>query len=302
MRTFHEAASIDAVRATGSLACPPIRLSYYGGGHYDSIVDDNFLSTIIRRRPGEVEDQALNMLKLRNSMPTQAETAATVMSEAENREREVINYTLEMSRKNLCWAEEDLESILVMSLEEEAKRLGIPQSDLGTKDSAQDIVATQQQILSHVTASSENDFIEKAILSSLADDSHTAEAQLIEQAQRESILEASSAVTNDADPELAAVIELSKLSEEEALEMALKQSMDHIVAAPSSSSEKVPPRNSLPSAAYIDDDDMLTAALAASLADSSSYDIHPVYQTNMYEINDDDEDISRAIAESLKRR
>jgi OTU domain-containing protein 5 len=314
LRTFHEAASMEAVRAAGSRACPPIRLSYYGGGHYDSIIDDNFLSTIIQHRPGEVEDRALNLLKQRNALLNQSAdiTSGPLTSEAETRDREAINYTIEMSRKDLCWAEEDLESILVMSLEEEAKRLGIPRADLGSKDSAHDIVATQQQILSHVTASSENDYIEKAILSSLADDPNVAEAQLIEQAQRESMLDvesiaAATAIAHDADPELAAVIELSKLSEDEALEMALKQSMDQSNSSisasaipPSSSSSTMNPQ-AMPSTAFLDDEDMLNAALAASLAESS-YDYPTAYPASMYEINDDDEDISRAIAESLKRR
>jgi OTU domain-containing protein 5 len=57
MRTFHE---LDGSEV-------PFRLSYHGRSHYNSIVstDWNYEKVFIKRKPGEVEDEAINMSKIR---------------------------------------------------------------------------------------------------------------------------------------------------------------------------------------------------------------------------------------------
>ena len=56
LRTFHSA------RSSGR---PPVRLSYYGGGHYDSIVGPGFDSSLLRSPPGEVEMTFLRRVRER---------------------------------------------------------------------------------------------------------------------------------------------------------------------------------------------------------------------------------------------
>jgi OTU domain-containing protein 5 len=49
LRTFHEA---DGAR-------PPMRLSYYGGGHYDSVVGRDHATHLLRSAPGAAEDRRI---------------------------------------------------------------------------------------------------------------------------------------------------------------------------------------------------------------------------------------------------
>lgn len=48
LRTFHEGGSEGAR--------PPMRLSYYGGGHYDSVVGRDHASHLLRSAPGTLEN------------------------------------------------------------------------------------------------------------------------------------------------------------------------------------------------------------------------------------------------------
>lgn len=220
--------------------------------------------------------------------------------DTESAEREAIDYTIALSRRDLSWVEADLESSLALSLEEEVCKVGLDKSILeasGSTGAVQDIVATQKEILTQVAQNSENEYIEKAIISSLCNDASITEDQIIQQIQIETrdkdII--GSSVAADADPELATVLELSKLSEDEALALALKESMSQalpIVSEPFFDQSY----QSLSNNHDMDEDAMLQAALAASM--------DPSFQLghfDPYMINDDDEDISRAIAESLKR-
>lgn len=57
MRTFHEQDGSNE----------PFRLSYHGKSHYNSIVqmDWNYDKVFIKTTPGEIEDEAIKMSKLR---------------------------------------------------------------------------------------------------------------------------------------------------------------------------------------------------------------------------------------------
>lgn len=57
LRTFHE----------GTGTRPPMRLSYYGGGHYDAIVSPSDAEAYLTTRPGEREDAILEAARLRNA-------------------------------------------------------------------------------------------------------------------------------------------------------------------------------------------------------------------------------------------
>ncbi len=56
LRTFH---------AARRAAAQPIRLSYYGGGHYDSIIGPGFDAPILRSAPGVAEAQFLTQVQHR---------------------------------------------------------------------------------------------------------------------------------------------------------------------------------------------------------------------------------------------
>lgn len=62
MRTFHEQEGSDV----------PFRLSYHGRSHYNSIIplDWNYDKVFISSTPGEAEDEAIKMSRLRDSQST----------------------------------------------------------------------------------------------------------------------------------------------------------------------------------------------------------------------------------------
>lgn len=60
MRTFHEQALTEELIV-------PIRLSYHGQSHYNSIVETswNYEKTLIKTKPGQIEDEAIQHSKFR---------------------------------------------------------------------------------------------------------------------------------------------------------------------------------------------------------------------------------------------
>lgn len=136
LRTFHETAS-------ASTRAVPLRLSYYGGGHYDSVVDDKHDETVLRTTPGVVEEEALRRaeeriaLALASSAGTSLEEARRV-TDAEATEQAELDMAMELSRAHserdrirddgngngnggtgrFNWQDDDLETCLIMSLEE----------------------------------------------------------------------------------------------------------------------------------------------------------------------------------------
>ena len=141
---------------------------------------------------------------------------------------------------DLSFTRDDLESSLVLSFEE-GRDVGFDMaSGIGL-----DIIATQNEIFTQVIETSEIECLVSSIY----------EQEMLQEQQTS--------------------LELSNLSEDDALETALISSSLNTSAV-----------------IYFDDDSMISAALNASMESSSDVP---------YEINDDDEDISRAIAESLRR-
>ena len=69
IRVFHSgSAGPDLVAPTR----PPIRLSYFGGGHYDSLRWPSWEGSFLRDPPGRREEQMLLAAELRRSVPGSA--------------------------------------------------------------------------------------------------------------------------------------------------------------------------------------------------------------------------------------
>jgi hypothetical protein len=55
IRTFHEVARRNSRQV-------PLRLSYYGGGHYDSIIDEKHKDQLLQSAPGDAETLAVSLV------------------------------------------------------------------------------------------------------------------------------------------------------------------------------------------------------------------------------------------------
>jgi hypothetical protein len=132
---------------------PVIRLSYYGGGHYDSLVTPYHSDTVLKRSPGEVEDlhimrtlrrqqdrvSAASTLSRRHAAVAAGADASSVDNETESQllaeaeklsdqeatERAALDLALQESRRAYLSADyDDLETCLRMSLQQYALESG----------------------------------------------------------------------------------------------------------------------------------------------------------------------------------
>lgn len=198
LRTFHE-----IIEGKGRGACS-IRLSFYGGGHYDSIVAADHRDALLTTLPGVLEDRALTSLKrLKNNSGSEEQDLAQALRESR----------ADVER----WGNTDLERCLEQSS---------ASSDYIFEDSAAvaaaDLAETQGSLLDAIAAESEMEFINQELLASVQ-----SENQLKEDTK-----------VND-DGELEQVLKLSELTEEQALALALQMSMQDNSLVPSTHSHPV---------------------------------------------------------------
>lgn len=126
LRTFHEA--MIAPRRVR-----PMRLSFYGGGHYDSIVDIYHGENTLKSFPGFVEDILIRSLASRSAVSVAAVGGAAVGDSRDSREIEVeeaklltdteatdhatLELALQVSRQDVhLWSDDDLQTCLALSL------------------------------------------------------------------------------------------------------------------------------------------------------------------------------------------
>ncbi|RLN97730.1 hypothetical protein BBJ28_00019557 [Nothophytophthora sp. Chile5] len=81
LRSFHENGALSRNR-------PPIRLSYYGGGHYDSLVGSDFDANVIRETPGEWEQRHIGYSRRINSRETRDDVSGVELQRQTQSERE----------------------------------------------------------------------------------------------------------------------------------------------------------------------------------------------------------------------
>lgn len=354
LRTFHDSA--------GKPGSVPMRVSYYGGGHYDSVVslvEDQ--AHILDSPPGQQEDQCIAHLReracyhspdiyssvLSSGSPSEGEMKAADRRAHEAREQDQAALDLAVKRSRLemeAWGEEDLQTTLAMSIAEFDMGLGVGATDgLKTNSYAGDeakwsdgvvepfgvaadeeLVHAQGQILRTVAEQSEREFIEKALQDSLSLAAQTAhvEEDIVQQVSALSLQDAQGLVVPD-DAQV-------PLSEDEQLELAMALSTTVPVPGQGQSNNAPTPTSNTASfsstatstttatttynnsnnrgqgqdnfAAYRDDDDeeaILRLALAESLQPlSASAGYSTDYQD--YTFDNDDEELRRAIEESLR--
>lgn len=342
LRTFHEsvvhsatntsssssanttvsAFSMNSPSTHSSALLQPMRLSYYGGGHYDSIVDIRHDEQVVRRKPGEVEDMSIARSRNRWLMNHNRMTVDEVrrMTDVEATDQAALDSALQESRR-LQMSNEygDLESVLTLSLQDHTTD-GKP-SSANVADVDPSLINVQSTILQTVQEESEREYLEKALISSLADDPagvSTEDAMLQEallKSQQDLLGVSQEEQTNVTDKDVELAIKLSTLSPEEALELALQQSIQE-TSSPMKTSTSTPaltassPNNVNGSAnggasnnnnmQQLSEEELLQLALAESLKPAHAAPPAPAF--NYADYGDEyDEDLMLAIQASLQR-
>lgn len=182
LRTFHE--------ITDGKDRNAIRLSFYGGGHYDSIVAADHRASLLTTLPGVLEERALTGLKRLNG--------------STGEEDEDLAQALRESRADVeRWGNTDLERCLEQSL---------TSSDYVFDDSAAvtaaELAETQGSLLDAIAAESEIDFIEREMLASVHNGTELKDD------------------TTVGNGDIERMLRLSELSEEEALALAVQMSLE----------------------------------------------------------------------------
>ena len=187
LRTFHEPTS-------ASMHSPAMRLSYYGGGHYDSVCGRDHRQELLRLHPGAIEDTKIRSIRTCPPAVTADPLANKISSnERDSIENAALNAALKISReeKFMSWADQDLETILLLSLnlmddknyasdkkaysgsrDDEKKQEQFHEDDMIDRSSVEkisDIVATQSELLRNVRDESERNFLEDDLLQQACD-------------------------------------------------------------------------------------------------------------------------------------
>ena len=120
LRTFHggEQASAGGAMAVGDVRRAPMRLSYYGGGHYDSVVRDAEPPLLYCEPPGQLEDAAIRRaLARKRAADPAAARGAEAASDVEATDAARVAAALELSRGEFEAHDDDLEATLRASLD-----------------------------------------------------------------------------------------------------------------------------------------------------------------------------------------
>ncbi|GAB9474936.1 hypothetical protein Gpo141_00012048 [Globisporangium polare] len=186
LRTFHESSGVSRNR-------PPIRLSYYGGGHYDSLVGLNHSVNCIRDPPGEWEHRHIEYSRRINTrVRDHDDTAATseegvvrqvaAESDRETTEMAQLEETLLLSRTEFDGMNSNLDDTLKLSLQEyESSVAASSASDAGPAPAAvgasdreldeatreSEMAAIQADLIAKAKQVSEEDLVKQAIEASL---------------------------------------------------------------------------------------------------------------------------------------
>ena len=271
LKTFHE----TSIRGSSR---PVIRLSYYGGGHYDSIVKErDHAINLLKSIPGEIEDSRVReVVESRRILEREARSInvddVKRMSDLEETEREQVNAALQLSSfDRLGWADENIESCLLNYLQnayDDKATTSLEKSSIDVEKATMritDVDATQGEVLRLVTQQSELEYLDKAILSSLADGTKS-EIKDDDSIILESMLTQNNDNDNDNDNDNNLnMARYPELSEDEALALALQQSV---------SSSNVDYDSNL-------EDQLLNAAIQESMKSTNN--------NNGYEYMDDEE-------------
>lgn len=223
LRTYHEAGT-GGEAATISAA---LRLSFYGGGHYDSIVGPAFNGFLLTTRPGLVEDTSIARARClidsgdrpRHSIARFSDTDSLAASDVEATDNAALEMALSTSRKEMeAFGEEDIETCLALSLScmvaEAKSSSGV--SDLSSVPGRKNTESSAAHSMSEGAKYSELDSDEKAVLDLVLKESvndikradellgpvteeEIIEAQLLEQVRQESLKQSSGLFSSRSD-------------------------------------------------------------------------------------------------------
>ncbi|GBG34546.1 OTU domain-containing protein 5 [Hondaea fermentalgiana] len=191
LRTFHE--------TTRGRSRPPIILSFYGGGHYDSIKGPEFEAHLLsgaENKVGELERERVAVSRARRAGQSEAQVGGLVASQRRG-ELDQVDADVVASREQYAFADGDLEQALAASLvqasqDEDALVEGaVLDSEAASSTRAalrvSDVEATEQEaILEAIRQSSEQEDITAALQASERLNEEEYERQQLEQALRES--------------------------------------------------------------------------------------------------------------------
>jgi hypothetical protein len=346
----------------GNDSIPMIKLSYYGGGHYDSIVDANHLYHIVQETPGEYEDRMIGLSHRRchrneqnrdneNNEHRNTQTQQRT-SEIEAQNQANLELAIQESRRlqsNLEY--DDLETCLALSLSSSSQShhaipplyladSKIPSSSQQGKEDEKgeksnpvvdEAVALQGDVLKSVQEESEREYLDQAILASLGatttpsattaaaatNNNENVEDQMLQAALLSSakeIEEKQQQEEKNMDKDLEMALKLSNLSEEEVLQLALEESMKQQQKGISSTTPQMVNQGELT------EEELLRIAMEESLKQSfphqstsnmrqsstqtsSNSNNNLSAQQNPVFVGEEDfdEDLMRAIQESLKK-
>uniref|UniRef100_M4B3T6 ubiquitinyl hydrolase 1 n=1 Tax=Hyaloperonospora arabidopsidis (strain Emoy2) TaxID=559515 RepID=M4B3T6_HYAAE len=172
LRCLHENSSLCRSR-------PPIRLSYYGGGHYDSLTGLNHQANLICEVPGQWEQRHIGYSHRINSRDTRAdaigmELQVHAQSDRERTEVEQLEHILMLSRNEFDAMDTSLEETLKLSLSEHGGEASPVQAQAhreseefkeATRES--EVAAIQAELLAKAKAESEEEQVKAAIQASL---------------------------------------------------------------------------------------------------------------------------------------
>ncbi|CAI5728859.1 unnamed protein product [Hyaloperonospora brassicae] len=172
LRCLHESSSLCRSR-------PPIRLSYYGGGHYDSLTGPDHQASLLCEAPGQWEQRHIGYSRRINSRETRddatgVEQQVHARSNRERTEVEQLEHILMLSRNEFDAMDTSLEETLKLSLAEHGGDAPSAQAQArreleaikeATRES--EVAAIQAELLAKAKAESEKEQMKSAIQASL---------------------------------------------------------------------------------------------------------------------------------------
>lgn len=171
LRCFHENSGLARSR-------PPIRLSYYGGGHYDSLVGSDHQENLIQEAPGHWEQRHIGYSHRINSRESSTDSAGVghemqTHSDHERTEVEQLEQILVQSRNEFDAMDRSLEETLKLSLAEHGGEILPIQANQERKEVEEatresEMVAVQAELLAKAKAESEEEQMKSAIQASLS--------------------------------------------------------------------------------------------------------------------------------------
>ena len=314
LRTFHEAASTGQLEFDNIL--PYMRLSYYGGGHYDSVMGIDHERNLLTTKPGVQEDIMIQMAQIRilrlEDGGVASSTSTSDMNENERNGQDLGSLTNEQAAFDLAikksrmemeaYGEEDLQTALALSTA--SKNDNVPDEVFADVEVDSALIASQGQILQDVAEQSEREYLEKALHESLMTETNTSilEDDIIQQVSMASMQEiekdskdvnksdyAFETDLNEDEREMALALEMSQWD----VEVVLSDNTNHLTGY------EIPDE---------DEEAQLRATMEESLrsiepknSNISNYEYKSLQNYNNDEDeDDDDDDLRKAIEESLR--